>query len=391
MTDDLQSLSDVDGAFSNISATSSDTGVLTASAAPNTAIGTHTVTVNNLATTSSWYSDEESNSSAALPDGSFSITEGGTTTNFSTGTATGASNSLDSLAAAINAAGIGVNASVVNDANGSRLAVVARTSGSAANIAISSASGLQFTSNVSGTDASLDVDGVPVTSASNTVTGVINGLTLNLQSKSSSPVTVSLSPDTSTIQSAVSSFVSDYNTLIKSLNGQFTYSSSTSSEGVLSADSTTRALQSDVLNAANLTIGTGTLTNLSSLGITTNQDGTLSLNTQTLDAAVSGNYQGVVNFFQGGGSTSGFASTFLSTLNSYTDPAQGAFTVDLQSISNENQDLQNQINDYEVYIASQQTLLTTEYNNANIALQQLPETIKQTQTLLGENQSSSNS
>ncbi len=388
VTDSLQSLSDVVGVFSNVAANSSAPSVVTASAEPGTAAGNHTIVVDSLATFGSAYSSEQASSSAALPGGSFSITVGsGTAQPFTIGSGV---NTLDQLAAAINTAAIGVSASVVTDANGARLALVSQNSGTAAGFTISGDTSLSFTQTAA-QDASLHVDGVPITSASNTVTGAISGLTLNLvgTNTSATPATIAISPDTSTIQSTLSSFVSAYNTLVTTLNQQFTYNSSSSSEGVLSADSTARSLQSDVLSAANLSIGTGSLNNLTSLGITTNQDGTLTLNTQALGSALSSNYQGVVNFFQGVNGSQGFASTVTKTLSSYTDPSQGAFTVDLQSINNENQDLTNETSTFELYIATQQTVLTNEYNNANIALQQLPQTIKNTQVLLGDYSTSS--
>ncbi len=386
VTTSLQSLSDAAGVFNSVSATSSNTAVLTASASAGTAPGSHTVVVNSLAATGSWYSDDVANSSATLSSGTFKITEGGTTTSFTTGQGV---NTLDQLASAINSAGVGVNASVVNDANGSRLALVAQSSGAASDFSITESadpgSGLQFTQAIKGANASLTVDGVPVSSASNTVSGAIAGLTLTLGSASTSPVNVSISTDASSIGSAVSSFVSAYNTLVNDLKSQFTFNGETSSEGVLAADSSARALQSDVLSAANLNIGSGSLSTLASLGISTQQDGTLSLDSATLNQALSSNAQGVADFFQGSGTTAGFASTLIGTLNNYTDPSQGAFTVDLQSTSNEYQDLGNQIDTFERYIATQQTVLTAEYNNANIALQQLPEQIKQVQALLGKN------
>ena len=392
LTVSLQALGDPLGALSSVGASSSNTAAVTALAAPGAASGTHTVVVNNLATTGSWYSSEENSNSATLPAGSFQITSsGGATTTFTVGNGV---DTLDQLATAVNNADIGVTASVVNDENGARLAIVANNSGADADFTVSSSSGLTFTrAGSAAQDASLDVDGVPVSSASNTVDGAIAGVTLTLTGTdtASTPATITVSPDTSGIESAVSNFVTNYNSLITDLSSQFTFSTSTSSEGVLSGDSTARALQEDTLAAANFSSGSGTYQNLASLGITTNQDGTLSLDTAQLDQAVSSNYGSVVTFFQGDNVNAGFASSLISTLSNYTDPSQGAFTVDLQSISSENQDLTNEINTFELYIATQQTLLTTEYNNANIALQQLPNQIKQVQALLGDDSSGSNS
>ncbi len=395
LTTALQTLGDTGGALSDSNATSSNTAVVNATAAPGTAAGTHAVVVKTLAATGSGYSAEQSSGSSALASGSFGLTVNGSTTTFNVGSGDGTADTLDELAQTINTQGIGVSASVVNDANGARLALVAQSSGTAADFSITNdTSGLALKKGTAGTDASLTVDGIPVTSATNTVTGAVAGLTLTLQSVSTNPVTVSTQPDTSAISSAVSSFVSAYNTIVKNLNSQFTYNAGSNSEGTLSSDSTARSLQSDVLGAANLNIGSGAYATLASIGVSTQQDGTLSLDSSKLNAALSGNFSGVVAFFQGttSGSTTtlGFATSFANTLNNYTDATQGAFTVDLKSISNEYTDLGNQIDDFERYIATQQTLLTTEYNNANIALQQLPQQIKQVQTLLGENTSSNN-
>ena len=295
-----------------------------------------------------------------------------------------------------------MTATILTDANGARLSLVSQNSGSLGDFSITKGpggpGGLAFTHLVTGTNASVTVDGATLSSATNTVTGAIPGVTLDFQSQQvsgASPVDISISPDTSTITSAVSSFVSAYNTLIGDLNTQFTYNTSTGSEGVLSSDSSARALQNAFLGAANLSIGSGALTTLQSLGISTQQNGTLSLNSATLAQNLSSNYQGVVNFFQGNsgsgtGSGQGFAASLLNILTTYTDPSQGAFTVDLQSISSENQDLTNQIDTFQRYLATQQTVLTAEYNTANIALQQLPQQIKETQAILGENTSGSN-
>lgn len=388
VTDQLHNLSDFTGAFSTVSATSTNASVVTASAISGTTSGTHTITVSNLASSGSAYSAQQTSSSATLAGDSFSITQGSNTVTFTIGS--GNSNTtLDQLSASINSAGLSVNASIVNDANGARLALVAKNSGTAADFSISGGATLGLT-HTAGVDASLQVDGIPITSASNTVTGAITGVTFSLQAPSANPVTITLAPDSSTIQSTLSSFVNSYNTLIKDLNAQFTYNGATSSEGVLAADSAARSLQSDVLGASNLTIGFGSIQTLASLGITTNQDGTLTLDSSKLSQAISTNYSGVVGFFQGSNGTAGFASTLIGTLGGYTDPSQGSFTVDLKSNSNEFNDLQDQINRYEIYIATQQTLLTTEYNNANIALQQLPQKIKQTNALLGNNSNSGN-
>jgi flagellar hook-associated protein 2 len=308
---------------------------------------------------------------------------------------TGNPDTLDALAASINSQALGVSASVITDSSGARLALVAQSSGAASNFSVSagsSSSGLTFTQPVTGADASLTVDGVPITSASNTVTGAVNGLTLNLQGPSAagSEVNLTLTADTGTIENAVDNFVTAYNTLIADVNSQFNYNSTTNTDGTLSSDSVVRGLQSALLASTNYAAASGSsFSSLASLGISTNQDGTLSVDSTTLENAINTNPSGVQAFFQGT-AQNGFATSLNTTLSTYTDPSEGAFTVDLSSLSSENQDLTNQINTFQLYITAEQTRLTTEYNNANVALQQLPTLIKHTQTLLGENTSSSN-
>ncbi len=381
----LNALNDPAGALMSMAATSSNSGIVSASAAEGTAAGNHVVVVNNLATTASWYSGSVSSSSATLADGSFQLTVGsGSPVTIPIGTNVDGNgtntNTLAGLATYINGLNLGVSASVVNDSSGSRLAIVSTSSGSAANFTISnpsggnppgSTAGLSFTQALAGSDASLTVDGIPIDSASNTVTGAVNGLTLNLQSAAKgTQVSISVAPDSGQVSDAINSFVTAYNTVIKDVNSEYTVNSS-NQEGALAGDSTLSMLQTSLLGAASYSSGSGAVGSLADLGITMNNDGTLTVDNSALSNAIQNNFSAVQSFLQGT-SSNGFAATLNNQMNSLTDPTTGAFTVDLQSISNENTDLQNQINDFQTYIASETTRLTNEYNQADITLQELP-------------------
>jgi flagellar hook-associated protein 2 len=376
----LNALSDPAGALTSMAATSSNTAVVTASAASGTASGNHVVVVNNLAATAAWYSGSVASSSTPLTPGSFDLQVGsGAATPITIGSGV---NTLDQLASYINGLNLGVNASVVNDSSGSRLAIVSASSGAASNFTISNPTGLNFTQAVVGTDASLTVDGIPIDSASNTVTGAVNGLTLNLQSASpNTEVNVSIAPDSGQVSQAITNFVNAYNTVIGDVNSQYTINSN-QQEGPLAGDSTLRMLQSSLLSAASYSSGSGTVSTLADLGITMNNDGTLNLDNSTLSDAIQNNFGAVQSFLQGT-SSNGFASVLNGQMTALNDPTTGAFTVDLQSISNENTDLQNHINDFQVYLQSQQTLLTNEYNQADVLLQQLPQEEAQINAELG--------
>ena len=388
LSDSLATLQDPLGALSSVAATSTNTSLLTATATAGTPASGHLITISNLATTGSWYSAAQSSSSAALTEGSFAITIGGNTTPI---TVDDSNDTLDGLAASINSQNLGVTANVVTDSSGARLALVSDNSGSAADLSISSDTSVAFTRANTGKDASLKVDGVPITSASNTVTGAISGVTLNLQGAAlGTEIGLQIAPDTASITSALSDFISGYNTLIKDVNSQFTYNATTNTAGTLQEDSAVQGLQSQLLAATNYFASSGAYATLTSLGITTDSDGTLSLNSTTLASAIQTNGSAVTNFFQGA-SNNGFAASLNATLSTYTDPTEGAFTVDLQSISSENQDLTNQTKTLELYLTSQQTILTAQYNAADIAIQQLPEKLKQINALLNPNSNSSSS
>ncbi len=390
LTESLYTLQDLNGALSGLTATSSNSAVLTATAAIGTVAGNHTISVTQLATTGSAYSGTVATSATQLSAGSFSITiGGGGPIPIHTGSGDGTDDTLNELAATINGRSLGVTASVVTDSTGSRLALVAKASGTAADFTVSSGS-LAFTQPAAALNANLTVDGVPITSGSNTITGAIGGVTLNLQSISPAAVSLAVAPNVSSITSAVSTFVTAYNALITDVNSQFSYNSATKVAGTLATDTSIRGLQSDLLSATNYAGGSGAFQNLASLGITTNADGTLTLNSDTLSSAASSNLSAVTNFFQGT-DANGFVSSLETSLNTYTNPSQGAFTVDLSSISSEGADLTTQTNTLELYLSSQQTLLTNQYNQADIALSQLPQELKQINALLNPNSTTSGS
>lgn len=371
LLDKINALKDISGALGAVNTTSSNSSVATVTAQPGTASGSHVLIVNNLASTSSYYTDPVATSSTQLTDGSsFTIQVGsGSPTTI---TLDSTDDTLQTLATKINNLGLGVSANVVTDATGARLALVANNSGAASDITVSSdTTGLNFTKAVTGTNAALTVDGVPVSSASNSVSGVVAGLTFNLVgSAPNTEVTVGVASDTSAAVTAVNDFVSAYNSAIQDLNAQFSYSAGSQTAGPLSGDTNARLVQQQLLSFASLSVpGAGSFSTLGSLGIKMNNDGTLTVDAPTLNNAVSGNYQDVKNFFE---SASGFATNISGQLSQLTDPTEGAFYVEIKQDQTTYKGLQSQIDDLETYIASKQTQWLAMYNQINVTLQQLP-------------------
>jgi len=297
------------------------------------------------------------------------------------------------LAAAINGVtpSLGVTATATTDSSGNQSLTITSNDGTTPftiNEPSASGSSFSFTQATAGANADLTVDGVPISSASNTVTGAISGVTLNLLGAAPSvPVDLTVASDAAQVSTAINQFVTDYNTAIGLVNTQFTIGSS-GTEGVLASDTTVVNLQSTMEQALNYTAtpATGTTTTVSSLsdlGITQNSDGTVSVDSTTLNNALTNNPGDVQNFFEGP-ALNGFANSMNNALTAYTEPSTGAFSVDLSGISSSSANLTSQINSFETnYIANQQTVLTAEYSSAEVALQQLPEELANIQAELG--------
>jgi flagellar hook-associated protein 2 len=391
LDNDMQSLNSLTGPLSSRAVTSSNSSIVSASAASGSAVGNHTIQVTSLASTASWASTVVATAATPLAAGSFTITDAtGTATTISTGTGT---STLSDVASTINADNLGFTASVITDANGARLAIVSNTSGAANNFTVApGAGGLGFAQAVTGANASLTVDGIQIASASNTVAGALPGVTFNLLNASpGTNVSIAVAPDTAQASTAINQFVADYNKALADLNTQFTFDGT--SEGVLATDSAVRSLQNTLESAVSYTFtpasGTTTVSNLSSLGITVNNDGTLIANSATLSSTLQNSFGDVQNFFQGA-SLNGFANSMDQNLTNFISPADGAFTLDLKSLSTQYRDLQTDVTNFETnYITPLKAQLTAEYSSAEIALQQLPTLMNQINTELGNNTKSS--
>ena len=225
---------------------------------------------------------------------------------------------------------------MVTDSTGARAALVSNSSGSASDFSLSPDSGSSssfFTRAATGTDASLTVDGIPITSATNTVTGAINGVTLLLNGQApGTEVGISVGPDVSQASQAINSFVSAYNSLVSQVNSQFAYDSTNQTSGPLASDSTVRMFQSELLAAPSYSSSGSVIATLGNLGISMNDDGTLTVDSSTLSSAIENNPGAVQSFFQGT-SSNGFAANLTNALNTFADPSDGAFTVDLKEAS----------------------------------------------------------
>jgi flagellar hook-associated protein 2 len=241
---------------------------------------------------------------------------------------TSGNNSLSGIAAAINSASNGaVNASVVGDGSGnSRLVLTSANTGAANGFSVAATGSLGalaydptgntpsgMTQTQSATDASFSINGLALTSSTNSVSSAIAGVTLNLTqgpAAGGSPLQsqVTIGTDTSAIDSNINNFVSAYNAFVTQAGSLTNYNASTKTASELTGDPTTNAIvhSMQTILGGSTSGGSGALSYLAQVGITFTSAGTLSVNTTTLNAAIQSNPTGVANLFGGlAGSTSG--------------------------------------------------------------------------------------
>jgi flagellar hook-associated protein 2 len=372
LSGDITALTDPAGVLSGKQGSSSDTNTLALLSATTTATaGSHTVSVQQLAQTST-----EASSAVAATDalsGSFTlhIGSGSSQTVF----IDPSNNTIAGLAATVNQAGIGITASIVTDSSGSRLSLISQTSGAAGQISIDSNSlsdattgPISLIAGQPGQDAKFTVDGIQTTSASNTITGAISGVTMQLLGTSANTVQVEIDNDTSSVTSALSTLVKDYNAVVSALSAQEGKDASGKAEPLFGSPiiSQLQQMLSDALNTPSAT----SLTSPTQIGLSLNSNGTLSLDTDRLTTALNNNYSGVQALFQ---NSKSFGMNLAQAVNNAgTGSTKSLLTQAQKANSTAETSLSSTISTMDARIATQQASLTAELNAANQTLQAIP-------------------
>ncbi len=243
--------------------------------------------------------------------------------------------SLEDIRDAINAReDSGVSASVINDGEGYRLALSSSETGTEASIASSNfndvinvtPTDVEITQG--GEDAKLNVNGIAITSSSNQVEGAIQGVTLNLQEEGES--TVKIEQDTLAVREAVTSFVDAYNDLKGTMGELTSFDAETGAAGELLGDSAVRTVESRMRSVLSGSVE-GEFSMLSDIGISLQTDGTLEIDSDELDNAISSNQDALSAFFVGSSDEPGMAGQvnrmveqLLSTNGTVTGAITGA-------------------------------------------------------------------
>ena len=341
--------------FQGVKVASSATDVLTATGAATGASGNYSVEVTKLAQAQSLATKGVLDSKTAVGLGTvtidFGTITGGTLgtvipdvgkysgATFTPGSETaqsividGTNNSLEGLRDAINAkTEMGVTASIVNDGGASpnRLVLSSTKTGVASSmrIAVTGDASLKnllnhnpaATQNLQQTalagNAELKVNGIDITSATNTVKDAVQGVTMALAKTGLSTLTVSR--DTASVESAVGAFVTAYNSLQSTATQLTRYDAAKKTGAALVGDSTLRSIQTSIRSALN-TPQAGELKVLSSVGVSFQKDGTIAFDAAKLKTAFASDREAVVELFAGTGGNTGMGTQVAALVETFT-------------------------------------------------------------------------
>lgn len=337
----MSSLSDINSVGQR-SASSSDTSVATVTADNSAIPGSYSVSVSALAQAQSVYSQAfASSSQTTIGTGTIGIQVGsGAVVNVSI---TNSNDTLAGIAGAINGANAGVKATVIYDGSGYRLALTGSKTGAANafSVSVSNATGnlsslnynattKNMTQSAAAQDAKATVNGISVTSTTNTVSGAVPGLSLDLLQAGST--TVAVNQDVSGVVKAVNGFVTAFNGAMSTINNLTKYDSGSGQAGPLLGNPQVQSIRTRMLDAIS-GFGQGVpldsqYNGLGSVGISINKDGTIALDSGALTKALNNDFSGVAGLFGRVGSTTGAGIEYVSSADT-TQP--GTYAVNVNS------------------------------------------------------------
>jgi len=363
------------------SASIADTSIATASASTGAVAGSYSLEVSALAQGQRLVSPSDAaytSATSVIGTGELTVDFGalsaGTFTADSTRSKTitidSTNNTLGGLRDAINAANIGASATIINGVNSTTGAneshlVISSTQTGLSNVMQLSGTG---TTPLSGFDydpaansgtmtqdstqggqaasnAAFKLNGIAATSSTNSVTGALDGVTLNLQKISTvltpatsgppatsatytpTTLTVGTSTSSSALSNTLNAFVSAYNATNSAMSGLGAYDAKTKTAGALQGNSTLRTVKSQIQNLLfNATAGgTSAYRHLTDLGVSLAKDGSLSLDSAKLSAAVAADPTSVANLVAAAGKAYNTAITgMVGSTGSITSATDGA-------------------------------------------------------------------
>jgi flagellar hook-associated protein 2 len=327
-----QTLSDSGTVGMKTTSTNTD---FTATGSAKSQAGTYTVSVQDLATSAQNRSAGFASDTAGVTGGTLTLNVQGVSYDPITITD---GMSLSDVAGAIRGLGAPISAVVLNDGTKSYLSITNLNTGFTGT---DPTAALQITENYTGTqgqhlamstyshqatNAAFTIDGLAFTRQSNTVTDALTGTTLNLKAKTNTQEKLTLDVDSARTALNLQNFVNAYNDIINTVSTQLSKGGGdTDRNSTLAGDSTLRSLVSAVQGLVTTTVSNGSIRSLADIGVKTNfLDGTLTLDSGKLGAALQSNSAGVNNLFSQ--AIGGMGAVTKSLSDRYTNVVDGMFT-----------------------------------------------------------------
>lgn len=326
-------------------ATSSSSAVVV-SAGGNALPGSYDVQVQQLAREQRTYSNTFSASGTALgQSGTLSLQVGG---GAAVNVAITSSDSLDAIATKINSSGARVGASIFYDGSAYRLQVRGLDTGAANAVTLGEAGtslGLSTPANTvqSAADAQLTIDGFAVTRSTNQVAGAIQGVTLALTATTTSAARVAVSSDSAGLQTKLQGVVDAYNAVVKKVHEAAGFGSVAATNPVLSGDSTLRGVTNRLSSGLLTSVGSGRYSTLGSIGVKLANDGTLSLDSAKLGAALSADAAQVTATLAGTSSSAGIFDSLRDLATSLVAPSTGLLALRSEALDQRATDLDKSV------------------------------------------------
>jgi flagellar hook-associated protein 2 len=388
---DLQSaLTSIDTAteFRSVSGSSSSTSVSDVTVDGDGVVGTYNLTVTSLAESDMFVSTDvfsAKTDSVSAAGGTFAVTYAGTTTNVTVD----AGASLNTLVKSINDQVEGVTAYMMDTGSGLKLVIAGNDTGAANTVSISSSLGslTSYTHAATAADAALSINGVPLTSTDNTVGGVVQGLTFNLNGAGTTKVKVGI--DTDAMTTKLAAFVTAYNSVITYVGSQSILDTSTKLKGPFVGETVTSRLTGNMKSAVASTYSASTVvTALSQIGFKTLQSGKLELDKSALKDALENNLDDVTAIFT---DSTGFNSAFQDVLDRYISSTDGTVTNRIDALGESIDGITTDISNFDDRMTAYETRLRKGFTAMEVALGKLETAKSSLSALLPSNSSSSSS
>ncbi len=344
------------------SGTSSGTAVAV-STGGNALPGTYSMSVTQLAKEQRTYSNAQTTANTALGmSGTLGIQIGSKNSSVSIAD----TDTLDQIASKINGADARASASVFFDGTSYRLQIRGLDTGRDNAIAFSQAGfdlGLNVAANTVQTaqNSLVNIDGFDVERSSNQVVGAIQGVTLALTAKTTTPVDVTIASNATGLETKLQAIVSAYNSVLAKINTAAGHGSAAAGNSVLASDSTLRSISNKLSTTLQSVTGTGKYSTLGSVGLSLQKNGTLSLDTGKLEAALSADPNSVSNLFAGNGTSTGVMGSLSKSIATYNQTGTGLLIQHQNDLQSRLSGFSDRINREQDRLDSYQALLTKQF------------------------------